>query len=54
MRVRYLAGRTLQLTGLLALPSAIWAAEFLRSEPLAVGILLASLIVFFVGWIVAR
>lgn len=54
MKINYFVGRSLQLTGLLILPSAIWVAEFQRSEPLAIGVLLGSMILFFVGWILAR
>lgn len=54
MKVSYLTGRTFQLIGLLALPSAIWIAEFQKSEVLAISVLVGSVLVFFVGWIVAR
>ena len=46
----YFFGRTLQLIGLLVLPSAIWAAEVWRSEALAIGIFLGGVGIFFVGW----
>lgn len=49
--VLYFAGRTLQVIGLLLLPSAIWAAEVLRSEAMAIGIFLGSVVLFFAGWI---
>ena len=54
MRINYFIGRALQLTGLLALPSAIWAAEYQRSETLAISVLVGSLFVFFIGWMLAR
>lgn len=54
MKINYLVGRTFQLIGLLALPSAIWIAEFQKSEVLAISILIGSILVFFVGWIVTR
>lgn len=54
MRFRSFAGRSLQLIGLLALPSAIWVSEFQRSETLAIGVLMGSLSLFFVGWMLAR
>ena len=50
----YFTGRTFQLIGLLALPSAIWAAEIQRSEAAAVGILLGAIGIFFLGWIFSK
>ncbi len=52
--MKHLTGRTMQLVGLLALPSAIWVAEFQRSEALAISVLVGSLLVFFIGWMLAR
>lgn len=45
----YYTGRIFQLIGLLAMPSAVWAGEYLRSEPLAIGIFTGSVIVFALG-----
>ena len=50
----YFTGRTLQLIGLLVLPSAIWAAEILRSESGAIGLLAGGVVIFFIGWLLAR
>ena len=47
-------GRTFELLGLLLLPSAIWAAEFQKSESGAVAIFLGSLGIFFIGWILTK
>ncbi len=45
----YLAGRTFQLIGLLAMPSAIWVGQFGHNERGAIGIFLGSLLVFAIG-----
>ena len=50
MAVIRLLGRFLQLTALLALPSAIWAGEWGHNERAAIGIFLGSLAIFFVGY----
>jgi hypothetical protein len=50
----YLTGRTFQLIGLLILPSAIWVAEFHKSEAGAIGIFLAGIFLFFLGWIFSK
>ena len=52
--ILYWTGRTLQFTGLLIVPSAVWAAEFLKSEAGAIGLLAGGLIIFFIGWLLAR
>ena len=44
-------GRTLQLIGLLILPSAIWVAEVQKSEAGAVTVFLGSLGIFLIGWV---
>ena len=54
MKIIHFTGRVLQLAGLLALPSAIWAAEIQRSEALAVSVLVGSILIFFIGWILSR
>lgn len=45
----YFAGRIFQLIGLIAMPSAVWAGEYLRSEPIAIGVFAGSILVFFIG-----
>lgn len=50
-KILYFIGRTLQLIGLLLLPSAIWVAEVRRSEAEALAILGGSLAIFFAGWV---
>ena len=46
----YYTGRALQLIALLSMPSAIWAGEYLHSEPAAIGIFVGALLVFALGW----
>ena len=53
-RFFYFAGRTLQLAGLLILPSALWAAEFQKSEARAVTLLVGSIGLFFLGWFLQK
>ena len=53
-KIFYLAGRIFQLIGLLAMPSAIWAAEYLRSEPISIGIFLGAILVFALGWLLVK
>lgn len=50
----YYAGRTLQLTGLLAMPSAMWVAHFDRDERLSIGIFVGSFVVFAAGYFLTR
>ncbi|GEM_PF-3334756 len=50
----YFVGRTFQLTGLLVLPSAIWAVEVQKSEPMALGIFFGGIGIFVVGSILAK
>ncbi|MGH7198535.1 MAG: hypothetical protein ACREH5_07340 [Candidatus Omnitrophota bacterium] len=52
--VAYLAGRVFQITGLIALPSAIWVGHFGRDERGAIAIFLASVFVFFAGYLLTR
>ena len=47
-------GRALQLFGLLALPSAIWVAEFQKNEAAAVTLFVGSMGIFFIGWVFTR
>ena len=44
----------MQVSALLALPSAIWISEWQRNEPLAIGVFLGSILVFAIGYILAR
>lgn len=50
----YWLGRALQLLSLLALPSAIWSAEFYHSEALSVGVLVASILAFGAGYFLTQ
>lgn len=46
----YHMGRGLQLMGLLAMPSAMWVAEFMRDEALSIGIFVGAGILFIIGF----
>ena len=48
--LNYFIGRTLQLIGLLILPSAIWVAEVQKSESGALSIFFGGMAIFFLGW----
>lgn len=50
----YWAGRIFQLIGLIAMPSSMWAAEYLRSEPISIGVFAGSILVFFIGLLLVR
>lgn len=50
----YHAGRALQLTGLLAMPSAMWIAHFERDERLSIGVFVGSFAVFAAGYLLTR
>ncbi len=50
----YLAGRTFQIMGLIAMPSAIWVGHFGHDERGAIAIFLGSTLVFFIGFILTR
>ncbi len=50
----YLAGRGLQITGLIALPSAIWVGHFGRDEKGAILIFVGSVVIFFAGVFLSR
>jgi hypothetical protein len=50
----YLVGRLLQIFALLMMPSAIWVADFQRSEAGALSIFLGSLGIFYVGYLFTR
>lgn len=46
----YLAGRALQLMGLIAMPSAMWVGWIGHNERGSIGIFLGSIIVFLLGY----
>ncbi len=50
----YYAGRSLQLIGLLAMPSAMWVAQFERNERLSIGIFAGSFVVFASGYCLTK
>ncbi len=50
----YCVGRLFQILGLLALPAAIWAGQLGHNEKQAILIFLASLFVFFIGYLLTR
>ena len=50
----YLAGRIFQVMGLIALPSAIWVGHFGHSERGSIAIFLASIFVFYLGYLLTR
>jgi len=47
-------GRTLQLIALLILPSALWVAEFQKSESGAVTLFLGAIGIFFIGSLLTK
>ncbi len=48
------AGRIFQLIGLLAMPSAIWIAQFMHDEKASIGVFLGSMLVFWLGYLLTR
>lgn len=50
----YLAGRTLQLIGLITMPAAMWTAQFDRNERLSIAVFLGSILVFGLGYGLTR
>ena len=54
MNLYYYLGRLLQVFALVLMPAAIWVAEFKQSEPGAIFIFAGSIVIFFVGWLLAR
>ena len=54
MKLTYYFGRFLQIASLLAMPSAIWVAEFKHSEYEAIIIFLGSIVIFYVGWLINK
>ena len=53
-RTLFMAGRTAQALALVAMPSAIWAAEFRKSEREAVTIFVGCMLLFLAGFLVTR
>ena len=53
-RTLYLAGRAFQVIGLIALPSSLWVGFLDHNEAASIGILVASLLVFYLGVVLAR
>ncbi len=49
--ILYRAGRIFQLIGLMAMPSAIWVGGIGHNERGCIAIFVASILVFFIGWI---
>lgn len=54
MKPVWYLGRGLQLLGLLVTPSAIWAAEFTRNEPLSIGVFAGGILTFAAGYFLTR
>ena len=50
----YYAGRGLQLIGLLAMPSAMWIAQFERNERLSIGVFVGSFVAFAAGYFLTK
>ena len=50
----YRVGRLFQTLGLLTLPAAIWAGQLRHNEKQAILIFLASITVFFIGYLLTR
>lgn len=50
----YQIGRSLQLLGLLLMPSAIWLAHFRRDEAGSITIFAGSFLIFYLGLWIAR
>ena len=50
----YLFGRSLQLLGLLILPSSLWVGFLKHDEAGSIGIFLGSLVVFYAGYLLTR
>jgi len=54
MKLLYYTGRTLQVIGLVLMPSAIWVGHFGRNERGAITIFIGSFVIFWAGWLLAR
>ena len=50
----YTAGRVLQLIGLLAMPSALWLAQFAHDERGSIVFFLGSLLLFWLGYLLTQ
>ncbi len=50
----YFIGKALQIMGLIALPSAIWAGQLKHDEKGAIMIFLSSVSVFILGYFLCR
>lgn len=50
----YFLSRALQLIALIVLPSSIWVGHFDHNEPLAIMILLVSVVLFAAGYFLCR
>ncbi|OGW81757.1 MAG: hypothetical protein A2Z83_03050 [Omnitrophica bacterium GWA2_52_8] len=50
----YYTGRVLQGTGLVAMPSAIWAGQIYHNEAAAITVFAGSLVVFYLGYVLVR
>ncbi|HTL48264.1 MAG TPA: hypothetical protein VL688_09445 [Verrucomicrobiae bacterium] len=49
-QVLYLAGRALQIMGLIALPSSLWVGFMGHDESASIAIFAGSLLVFYLGY----
>lgn len=49
-RALYVVGRSLEVLGLLVLPSAIWAGQIGHDERGAISLFLGSVLIFYVGY----
>ena len=54
MRIFYFTGRTLQIIGLIVMPSAIWVGHIGHNERGAITIFVSSMVIFLVGWLFSR
>ena len=54
MKVWYYLGRLFQLIALIVLPFAIWVGQFGHNERGCILIFSGSIIVFYIGWLIAR
>lgn len=50
----YLTGRIFQIVGLIAMPSAMWVAQFEHNERGSIAIFVASIFVFYAGYFLTR
>ncbi|MBI4395115.1 MAG: hypothetical protein HY583_02845 [Candidatus Omnitrophica bacterium] len=54
MKFTYYLGRTLQVFALILMPSSIWVGHFGHNEQGAIVIFVASIALFFIGWLIQR